>query len=183
MMPSRPEEMDDGEPMMEDRMGGCLFIGNRDKLICNLGGIHPRLLSGRKPVVPETLPRVKGYPVGGIKDGPHEQDWIRACKESPESRRQPTSHFDMAGPFNEMVVMGVLAVRLQSLHRELHWDGENMRFTNISDNDELRVVVSDDFRVIDGHPHFDTKYVTLNALESVEEYIRHTYRDGWSLPS
>lgn len=32
-----------------------------------------------------------------------------------------------------MVVMGVLAVRhcLQSLNQELHWDGENMRFTNI----------------------------------------------------
>ena len=41
------------------------------------------------------------------------------------------SNFDMAGPFNEMVVMGVLAVRLQSLDRELQWDGPNMKFTNI----------------------------------------------------
>jgi hypothetical protein len=182
MMPSRPQELADGEPMMEDQMGGCLFVGSKDKLICNLGGINPRLLSGRKPSVPETLRRVKNYPVGGIQDGPHEQDWIRACKESPENRVQPFSNFDNAGPFNEMIVMGVLAVRLQSLDRELQWDGPNMRFTNIGPGDELRVVSSDHFAVIDGHPHFDTRYVTLNAEETVKEYIKHNYREGWSLP-
>ena len=48
--------------------------------------------------------------------------------------------------------MGVLAVRLQSLDRELQWDGPNMKFTNITSSDELRVVTSDDFNVIDGHP-------------------------------
>jgi len=182
MMPSRPMELADGAPLMEDEMGGCLFVGSKDKLLCNLGGINPRLLSGRKPNVPETLRRVPDYPVGGIQDGPHEQDWIRAAKESPENRVQPFSHFGTAGPFNEMIVMGVLAVRLQSLNRELEWDGPNMRFTNISSSDTLRVVQSDDFRVIDGHPHFDTRYVTLNAEETVKEYIKHNYREGWTLP-
>lgn len=182
MMPSRPLELADGEPIMEDGMGGCIFVGSKDKLICNLGGIHPRLLSTREPKVPETLRRVSNYPTGGIQDGPHEQDWIRACKENPDSRIQAMSNFDQAGPFNEMVVMGVLAVRLQSLDRELRWDGVNMKFTNISANDQLRVVKSDDFRVIEGHPHFDTKYVNLPALETVEEYIKHNYREGWSLP-
>ena len=182
MMPSRPVELADGEPIMEDGMGGCIFVGSKDKLICNLGGIHPRLLSGRKPNVSETLRRVEGYRTGGIMDGPHEQDWIRACKENSESRLQPMSNFDMAGPFNEMVVMGVLAIRLQSLDRELQWDGANMRFTNISPTDQLRVVSSDDFRVIDGHPHFNTKYVTLPAVETVTDYIKHNYREGWMLP-
>ncbi len=42
-------------------------------------------------------------------------DWVRACKESPENRTPCTSDFAEAGPFNEMVVMGVLAVRLQDL--------------------------------------------------------------------
>ncbi len=182
MMPSRPSELADGVPLMEDEMGGCLFAGTKDKLICNLGGINPRLLSGRKPNVPETLRRVKNYPVGGIQDGPHEQDWIRACKENPASRVEPMSNFEMAGPFNEMIVMGVLAVRLQSLDRELEWDGANMRFTNITPGDELRIVSSDDFDVVDGHPHFNTNYVKLNAEETVSEYIKHHYRKGWKLP-
>ena len=182
MMPSRPVELTTGDPMMEDNMGGCLFIGSKDKLMCNLGGINPRLLSGRKPNIPEYLTRIEGYSMGRIMDGPHEQDWVRACKENPENRRQPASNFELAGPFNEMIVMGVLAVRLQSLNRELHWDGENMKFTNISSSDELEVISSDEFKVINGHPHFNTKYVTLNAEETIHEYIKHTYRNGWSLP-
>ena len=57
----------------------------------------------------------------------HEQDWIRACKESPENRVETSSNFQISGPFTEMVDMGVLAVRLSGptgLHRELKWDGE-----------------------------------------------------------
>ena len=62
------------------------------------------------------------------------------------------------------------------------WDAQNMRFTNISSSDVLKIVTSDDFKVIDGHPYFDTKYAEFNALEAANEYIRHTYREGWSLP-
>ena len=75
-------------------------------------------------------------------DGPHEQDWIRACKESPESRTEGTSNFAYSGPFNEMVMLGVLAVRLQGLNKALEWDGENMRFTNISATEELKIMIS-----------------------------------------
>ena len=37
-----------------------------------------------------------------------------------------------------MIVMGVLAVRLQGLHRTLKWDGNNMQFTNIGDNEMIK---------------------------------------------
>jgi hypothetical protein len=57
-----------------------------------------------------------------------------------------------------------------------------MEFENISDADEIRVVTSDKFEVINGHPHFDTKHDTLNALKAAKEFIKHTYRDGWDLP-
>jgi len=78
-------------------------------------------------------------------------------------------------------VMGNLAVRLQDLKRKLLWDGENMRITNISDDDEIRVVTTDKFTVINGHPHFDTQYTTMKAKPAAEEYIKHTYREGWEL--
>jgi len=61
-------------------------------------------------------------------------------------------------------------------------NGENMKFINISPDEELKVLVSDDFEIVDGHPDFDRKYVTYNALERANEYIKHTYRQGWSLP-
>jgi hypothetical protein len=127
------------------------------------------------------LRRVEGgapvYP-----DGPHEQDWIRACKESPESRTEGTSNFAYSGPFNEMVLLGVLAIRLQGLNKALAWDGANMKFTNIGPNEELRVTKSDDFKVVNGHPTFEKQFDTFNALESATGYIKHTYREGWKLP-
>ena len=81
-----------------------------------------------------------------------------------------------------MVVMGVVVVRLQDLNRWLDWDGENMRFTNISDSDKIRVVTTDSFKVVDGDPKFNTEYATLNAKAAAEEYIKHNYQNGFSLP-
>jgi hypothetical protein len=57
-----------------------------------------------------------------------------------------------------------------------------MKFTNISATEELKIMISDDFSVKDGHPTFDKKYETFNALESANSYIKHTYREGWQLP-
>jgi hypothetical protein len=172
--------MPDGEKFLNDGMGGCMFIGSKDILMCDTGGFNPRLLSGRKPDVKPYLRRIKG--AIGYVDGPHEGEWIRACKESPDTRKEASAHFGYSGPFNEMVLLGVLAVRLQGLNRSFEWDAENMRIKNISPGEKFQVVTSDDFRVVDGHPHFDTKYTTLDALETASEYIRHTYRDGWELP-
>ncbi|OAV74654.1 hypothetical protein Barb7_01817 [Bacteroidales bacterium Barb7] len=114
--------------------------------------------------------------------GGHEQDWIRACKESASSRMLSKSDFSEAGPFNEMVVMGVLAVRLQSLNKELHWDGPNMQFTNISDSEQLRIIEKDGFTIKDGHPSFDKKMTEpINAKAFSQELIKHNYRNGWKL--
>jgi len=180
LLPRRPELLPEGENLMADGLGGLIFVGTKDTLITGCGGFNARLLSGRVPNVTPYLRRIPG--AVGYVDGPHEQDWIRACKESPENRVEGTSHFGYSGPFNEMVLLGVLAIRLQSLNKTLKWDAENMRFTNITPSEELKVVTSDDFRVIDGHPHFDTKYATFNAQEAASGYIRHNYRKRWSLP-
>ena len=180
MLPQRPDLLPDGVDTMRDGLGGCIFVGTKDTLICDCGGFNSRLLSGRVPQVTPYLRRIPN--ATGYFDGFHEQDWIRACKESPENRVEGTSNFAYSGPFNEMVLLGVLAIRLQGLNKKLMWDAQNMRFTNISSSDVLKIVTSDDFKVIDGHPYFDTKYAEFNALEAANEYIRHTYREGWSLP-
>jgi len=180
LLPDRPRDLKDGESLLFDQMGGCLFVGTKDSLLCGTGGFHARLLSGQVPDVEPYLRRIPG--AVGYVDGPHEQDWIRACKESPENRLEGNANFAYAGPFNEMVLLGVLAIRLQGLNKTLKWDAEAMQFTNISANEELKVVTSDEFRVIDGHPYFNTEYTSLNALETAKEYIRHSCREGWALP-
>ena len=114
----------------------------------------------------------------------HQMDWVRACKEDADDRILSASDFSEAGPFNEMVVMGVLAVRLQGLNQELHWDGENMRFTNIPDDAMIKTVIKDGFHIKDGHPTFDKTWTDpVNAQQFAQELIRHTYREGWELPA
>ena len=173
MMPDRPVGFPEGKELMGEGGGLCIFHGTKDTLICGCYGVNPWLLSGRVPNVPKTERRVNVS---------HEQDWIRACKESPENRVMTKSDFSEAGPFNEMVVMGVLAVRLKNLNKELLWDGPNMQFTNIGDNEKIQTVIKDGFTIKDGHPSFGkTMTDPVNAKEFAAELIKHNYREGWKL--
>ena len=154
--------------------GGVLFHGTKDTLVCGSYGKDPWLLSGRTPNAPKLRRRVETS---------HEMDWVRACKESVENRMPTTSDFSEAGSFNEMVVIGVLAVRLQSLNKELDWDGENMRFTNLDDSEMIKTVIKDGFEIKNGHPTFNKDWTDpVPATEFAAELIKHTYREPWSLP-
>lgn len=158
--------------------GGVIFHGTKDKLICGCYGKDPWLLSGRVPNAPKFRRRIENAMGGG-----HEMDWVRACKESPESRVKTASDFSEAGPFNEMVVMGVLAVRLQGLNKELEWDGQNMQFTNLKDDETIKTVIRDGFKITNGDPSFDKTWTDpISAKEFAAELIKHTYRKPWSLP-
>ena len=153
LKPQLPENW----PIDRRQSSGVLFHGTKDTLVCGEYGTDPILLSGRVPNVTKTLRRIEVS---------HEQDWIRACKENPESRVPSASDFKEAGPFNEMVVMGVLAVRLQRLNKVLHWDGLNMKFTNLNADEQIRF----------------SRTEAVSAVEFAEELIKHNYREGWSLP-
>lgn len=144
LRPQRPAGLWPGKDLKREG-GGLIFYGTKDTLICGGYGFKPYLLSGRIPETPHILREITET---------HQMDWVRACKEDPSNRVLSASDFSVAGPFNEMVVMGVLAVRLQHLNRELEWDGENMRFTNLPEEAEAMAA----------------------------EMIKHTYRAGWSLP-
>ena len=173
LKPVRPAGLPDGVELNDE--GGCvIFHGTKDTLICGCYGVRPYLVSGRNPEVPDVLRKIETS---------HQMDWVRACKEDPSVRVKSASDFSEAGPLNEMVVMGVLAVRLQSLNRELEWDGENMRFTNIPKDATIQSVIEDGFHVTDGHPSFDKKWTDpVDANAFAEELIKHHYREGWSLP-
>ena len=176
LKPERPAGMEPGMDLNIKGGGGALiFYGTKDTLVCGCYGANPFLLSGRTPKVPERARHVELS---------HEMDWVRACKESKENRVMTNSDFSEAGPFNEMVVMGVLGVRLQNLHKILNWDGENMKFTNIGPDETLRIMIEDGFSVKDGHPTFNKRYTDpINAQQFAQELIKHNYRAGWNLPN
>lgn len=176
LMPNRPEGMKPGDHL-GDWGGGAIFYGTKGTLVCSTYAANPFII-GREDNPPPVTNELRRIP--DAMNGGHEKDWIRACKEDKKNRVECSSNFDYAGPLNETVVAGNLAVRLQDLRRRLEWDAENMKITNISDNDEIRVVTSDTFTVIDGDPRFDTKFATMNAKEAAENYVKKTYREGWS---
>lgn len=144
-------------------------------MICDTAGRRPWLISGRVPEVPQTLRRIEFN---------HRMDWVRACKESASSRLETASNFSEAGPFNEMVVMGVLAVRLQGLNKVLNWDGANMRFTNINDNETLKMLIKENMEHKENERMRAQKTWTddFNARQFAERLVKTEYREGWSLP-
>ena len=117
-VPNELYELSEGVMTGKEWENGVIFKGTKDILICGCYSANPFLVSGRIPVCGNLIPRVETQ-VKGWNKGDHQKDWIRACKEDVETRIEACSNFAYTGPFNEMVAMGVLAVRLQSLHKEL----------------------------------------------------------------
>ncbi len=173
LKPLRPEGLPAGVDLNISG-GGVIMYGTKDTLIYGCYADKPYLLSGREPQAPKVLREVKAG---------HYQDWVRAAKEDAEYRVPTASDFSEAGPFNEMVVMGVLAIRLQGLNQVLNWDGENMRFTNIPQDAVVRSVIKDGFTIKDGHPTFNKTWTDPeDANAFAAELIKHTYREGYTLP-
>ena len=118
LMPPRPAELEEGR-RMGDGDGGVLFVGDTGTLMCGCYGRGPQLLPYSRMKTYQrpgkTLPRVNTL---------HEMDWVNAIKEG----RQPSSNFDYAGPFTEMVLMGNLA--LYKPGQKILWDGDTMQSTN-----------------------------------------------------
>ena len=106
LKPERPAGLAPGKDL-NYQGGGVIFHGTKDTLICGCYGREPYLLSGRNPEVPHVLREITLS---------HQQDWVRSCKEPYETRVKPASDFSEAGPFTEMVLMGVLAVGLAALN-------------------------------------------------------------------
>ncbi|MDQ1257416.1 MAG: Gfo/Idh/MocA family oxidoreductase [Candidatus Hydrogenedentes bacterium] len=99
---------------------GALLVGEKGTIMHGshgAGGLRllPKALANEYKEPTKTLPRVK--------DGAHEQDWIRACKDGQPA----SSSFEYGGPLTEMVLLGVLAMRVRD--RKLTWDGAAMEFT------------------------------------------------------
>ncbi len=119
MRPSLPEELEDGR-VLGDSEGGVIFHGSRGKLMCGTYNQSPRLIPESKmreyKQPAPTLPRINGT---------HEGNWIDSCKKGVPA----TSNFDYAGPLTEIVLLGNIAKRMNN--QRLHWDGENMKVTNV----------------------------------------------------
>jgi len=167
LLPNRPAAIPDNIELGLDR-NGVIFHGTKGVLMCGNYGEKYKLY-------PEDKFRSLPKPAARLRrvETSHEMDFVRACKESAENRVMPLSNFEYAGPLNEMVVMGNLAVRLKSLNKKLLWNGEEMRITNLAPDDKISVT--------NGIPKEEPRTLTINAIEASTEYVKHNYREGWTL--
>jgi predicted dehydrogenase len=178
LMSARPYDLPDDAPMNPN--GGFVLIGSEATLIAGIYGQNWKAYKKGVEFVPETkvnLERIPDSPQGG---GRHEMHFVNCCKNGGT----PSSDFNYSGPFNEMVVMGNLAVRMQSLQKTLRWDSKNMRVANIGPGEKLFTT-----ELLPHNSDFVTrevlresrKKVEWNALEMCNEWIKHEYHNGWKL--
>ncbi|MBN2375170.1 MAG: Gfo/Idh/MocA family oxidoreductase [Sedimentisphaerales bacterium] len=110
IMPPRPEEL---EPDRQFGGGdGMLYVGDKGKILNHRLIPEAKMKEYGKP--PVLLPRSPG----------HYEEWIQACKGGKPAG---SNFVDHAGLLTEVVLMGVIALRLNTV---LYWDSTNKRFTN-----------------------------------------------------
>ncbi len=86
-----------------------------------------------------------------VKDG-HYRSWVEACKGGPA----PSSNFDYAGPLTEMVLMGNLAIRSYNIQEGKEFPGRKKLL-------------------------WDGNNMKITNFDPANQFVRRTYRDGWSL--
>jgi hypothetical protein len=103
---------------------GSVFIGDKGMLTTGTYGDVTRLIPIEKMqdyrMPPPLLTRSPG----------HMRDFIRACKGGDPA----CSNFDVAAPFVEWMLLGVIALRHEG---KLEYDPEKMRFTNNTEANKL----------------------------------------------
>ena len=160
IQPEKPEELGPDE-VFGDGGNAVLFIGTKGKMMCGTYGVNPRLLPlslNDQIHIPQTIARIPGGDRG------HYKAWVEACIAGygSDAHHQLSSHFDLAGPLTEIVLMGNLAIRSADVKRaragkvnefdypgrnkKLLWDGKNMRITN---------------------------------FDEANQFVKRTYREGW----
>ncbi len=110
-------EMRNQENLRMPSPDGSLFIGTKGMLTTGTYGEQTRLIPAEK---------MKDYrfPEPLLTRSPgHYRDWIRACKGGDPA----CSNFDVAAPFVEWMLLGVIALRVEG---KLEWDAAKMRFSN-----------------------------------------------------
>ena len=176
LMPARPFDLPLDAPMNPG--GGFMFIGSKATLIAESYGANWKVYKNGQEFSPEAKVNLERIPDDSNGGGRHEMHFVNCCKNGGK----PASCFEYAGPFNEMVVMGNLAVRLQSLKKTLLWDSENMKVTNLLPDEKLVTTKLLPFSsdVITKRVDDRSKErVKWNAQEMCEKWIKHNYREGW----
>lgn len=163
IQPERPEELGPNE-LMGDGGNGVIFVGSKGKMMCSTYGQNPRLLptSRMEEVnVPKTIPRVEGGQEG------HYKQWVDASIAGYGSKEasQLSAPFSIAGPLTETVLMGNLAIRSYDIRTPRKDEPERFDYPGR----HIKLL-------------WDGNNMKVTNFDEANQFVRRTYRQGWSLP-
>lgn len=129
-------------------------------MMCGTYGVNPQLLPTSKTQAdktPQTIMRVPGGDEG------HYAAWIEACLAGygSDKAKNLSSNFDIAGPLTESVLMGNLAIRSTNIQKkngnDFEYPGRNIKL--LWNGPDMRIT----------------------NFEDANQFVKRTYRSGWSL--
>ena len=162
MQPDRPEELGANE-VMGDGGNGAIFLGTKGKMMCGTYGVKPNLLptsrtKEKEAMVPQTIARV---PNG---DNGHYAAWVEGAIAGygSDKANNLSSNFDIAGPLTESVLMGNLAIRSYNIAKKDakgkdQYPGRNIKLL------------------------WDGPNMKVTNFDEANQFVKRTYREGWSL--
>ena len=158
IQPTRPAEL---EPNQTFGGGGngVLFIGTKGKMMCGTYGENPQLLPVSRTnevTVKEEYDRVTGAANG------HYQQWVEGAIAG-YGKKELSSPFEIAGPLTETLLIANLAIRGMDIRTE---NKSNTVFEYPGRNVQLL---------------WDAENMRVTNLDSANQFVKRTYREGWSL--
>jgi predicted dehydrogenase len=154
--PGRPEELAPNEPFGPN---GVLFEGTKGKMMCDVYGANPRLLPLSRTNEVKVKQSVARVP-GGV-DG-HYWSWVEACIAG-YGKMKLSSPFEVAGPLTETLLIANLAIRGTDIQKPT---ADGKRFT----------YPGRDIKLL-----WDKENLRVTNFDDVNQFVKRTYRQGWSL--
>lgn len=144
----------------EDSANGVMMIGEKGIMTCGTYGMNPKIyLNSGEIILPkkEDLENPSLLPENG-----HHQQWVDACKAGfgSQEHKELTSSFDFAGPLTESILMGNLAIRSYNLREKTK--------TGFNYPGRKKLL-------------WDGANMQITNFEPANQFVKRTYRDGWSL--
>ena len=163
--PFHPDLIPADDPIEDNNSSnGVMIIGNKGIMTCGTYGLVPKvyLNNGDKLTMPDDFKGGNKY-VGTLPEYGHQVLWTDAIKAGFGSKehKELTSSFDYAGPLNETVLMGNLAIR---------------SYQSGQSNDNGRMS-------FEGRKKFlwDGKEMKITNYEPANQFVTRGYRDGWKI--
>lgn len=164
LRPFHPDLIPADEPLAEsDSSNGVMLLGTKGIITCGTYGNNPKVYkkNGDRMEMPKADPNAIRIPENG-----HQAKWGEACKAGFDSalHKGLTSSFDFSGPLTESILMGNLAIRSYAL-RKANPSGRANSF------------------VYEGRKKllWDGASMRITNFEEANQFVKRTYREGWSL--